>query len=125
MLDTNAENEEAISLALTLLPPTGSYLRRLSHRLQSSAFSSPLPAPLLKALLPDLPAAVSLYTVMQVLEYLAARATSSTVSSMEETVTTMLFCCLRCPVTEQLCSTYLEEIGKHRDTLGYFEIQVL
>ena len=59
------------------------------------------------------------------LEYLAARVTSSTVSSMEETVTTMLFCCLRCPVTEQLCSTYLEEIGKHRDTLGYFEIQVL
>ena len=59
------------------------------------------------------------------LEYLAARATSSTVSSMEETVTTMLFCCLRCPVTEQLCSTYLEEIGKNRDTLGYFEIQVL
>ena len=44
---------------------------------------------------------------------------------MEETVTTMLFCCLRCPVTEQLCSSYLEEIGKHRDTLGYFEIQVL
>ena len=44
---------------------------------------------------------------------------------MEETVTTMLFCCLRCPVTEQLCSTYLEEIGKSRDTLDYFEIQVL
>ena len=84
MLDTDAESEvdtefdrafdknevncyqEAISLALTLLPPTGSYLRKLSPRLQSSAFSSPLPASLLKALLPDLPAAVSLYTVMQV-----------------------------------------------------------
>ena len=84
MLDTDAESEvdtefdrafdknevncyqEAISLALTLLPSTGSYLRKLSPRLQSSAFSSPLPASLLKALLPDLPAAVSLYTVMQV-----------------------------------------------------------
>ena len=66
--DKNEVNcyQEAISLALTLLPPTGSYLRRLSPRLQSSAFSSPLPASLLQALLPDLPAAVSLYTVIQV-----------------------------------------------------------
>ena len=45
---------------------------------------------------------------------------------MEETVTTMLFCCLRCPVTEQLCSSYLEEIGKNnKNSFGYFEIQVL
>ena len=68
--DKNEVNcyQEAISLALTLLPPTGSYLRRLSPRLQSSAFSSNLPASLLQALLPDLPAAVSLYTVIQVIK---------------------------------------------------------
>merc|ERR1719209_579794 len=112
--DKNEVNcyQEAISLALTLLPPTGSYLRRLSPRLQSSAFSSNLPSSLLQALLPDLPAAVSLYNVIQVLEYLAARASSSTVSSLEQTVTTMLFCCLRCPITEQICSSYLKERGE-------------
>jgi len=126
--DKNEVNcyQEAISLALTLLPPTGSYLRRLSPRLQSSAFSSPLPASLLKTLLPDLPAAVSLYTVMQVLEYLSARASSCTVSPMEQTATTMLFCCLRCPFTEQVCSSYLRERGEQdRGALGYFETQVL
>jgi len=126
--DKNEVNcyEEAISLALTLLPHTGSYLRRLSPRLQSTALSSPLPASLLQALLPDLPAAVSLYTVMQVLEYLAARASSCKVSPLEQTTTTMLFCCMRCPLTEQLCSSYIKERGEQdRDALGYFETQVL
>ena len=139
--DKNEVNcyEEAISLALTLLPHAGSYLRRLSPRLQSTAFSSPLPASLLQALLPDLPAAVSLYTVMQVintvdaqtsvlfqvLEYLAARASSCTVSVLEQTATTMLFCSMRCPFTEQLCSSYIKERGEQdRDALGYFETQV-
>merc|ERR1712032_1359150 len=126
--DKNEVNcyQEVISLALTLLPPTGSYLRRLSPRLQSSAFSSNFPTSLLQALLPDLPAAVSLYTVIQVLEYLAARASSSTVSPLERTVTTMLFCCLRCPTTEQICSSYLKERSEQdKDALGYLETQVL
>lgn len=37
----------------------------------------------------------------------------------------MLFCCMRCPVTEQLCSSYLTERGEQGiDGLGYFETQV-
>ena len=59
------------------------------------------------------------------LEYLAARAASTSVSAMEETVTIMLFCCLRCPSTEQICSSYLQERGEQdRNKLGYFETQV-
>ena len=59
------------------------------------------------------------------LEYLAARAVSTSVSAMEETVTIMLFCCLRCPATEQICLTYLQERGEQdRNKLGYFETQV-
>ena len=67
--DKNEMNcyQETISLALNLLPPLGSYLRQLSPRLQSSAFSATLPSSLLQALLPELPAAVSLYNVIQVL----------------------------------------------------------
>ena len=61
----------------------------------------------------------------QVLEYLAARASSSTVSPLEQTATTMLFCCMRCPVTEQLYSSYVTGRGEQgRDALGYFETQV-
>ena len=68
--DKNEMNcyQETISLALNLLPPLGSYLRQLSPRLQSSAFSATLPSSLLQALLPELPAAVSLYNVIQVLQ---------------------------------------------------------
>jgi hypothetical protein len=82
--------QEAVGLALTLLPPLGRYLRLLSPRVLAAALAEPLPAPLPSLLFPDLPGAGTVYSAAQLLEYLAARAAAPGVSAAELAVTRMV-----------------------------------
>ena len=101
--DRNEVNcyEEAVGLGLDLLPHLTSFLRRLSPRLQASALSEHLPSSLLTPLLPDLPAAVTVYSVEQLVEYLATRP-AATLSPTEAAVTAMLLAAVTCPATDKL-----------------------
>ena len=126
--DRNEVNcyQEACSLALALLPPLSSLLSSLSPRLQAAALSEPLPDSLAR-LFPSLPAAVTLYSVRQCLEYLAARAASSDLTSLEAAVTSLVFQAARCPAAEEVCDTFLtsRRAAGGQEGQGYFLTQVL
>ena len=133
--DRNEVNcyQEAVGLALLLLPPLSSYLGRLSPRLQASALQERLP-PSLVFLLPELPGAGRPHTVGswscvlavvmvvvvggllimiimmlmliqpllqvgQLLEYLSARVSSTSLSPTETLVLGLLFSSVRAEVT--------------------------
>ena len=101
--DRNEVNcyQEAVGLGLALLPHLTSLLRRLSPRLQASALSEHLPSSLLTPLLPDLPAAVTVYSVEQLVEYLATRPAAA-LSPTEAATTAMLLAAVTCPATDKL-----------------------
>jgi len=100
--DKNEMNnyQELLSLAMLVLPPLGRLVRKLSPKMQEKAFNFDLPEDLMSAMLPELPGAVTVYSIKQLMEYMAARSCGET-GEMEGLVMVMLFNSLRCTIAEE------------------------
>eukprot|EP00092_Neocalanus_flemingeri_P015147 GFUD01016364.1.p1 GENE.GFUD01016364.1~~GFUD01016364.1.p1 ORF type:complete len:1852 (-),score=400.17 GFUD01016364.1:67-5622(-) len=100
--DKNEMNnyQELLSLAMLVLPPLGRLVRKLSPKMQEKAFNVDLPEDLVSTMLPELPGAVTVYNIKQLLEYMAARACGET-GEMEGLVMVMMFNSLRCKISEE------------------------
>merc|ERR1712106_595847 len=100
--DKNEMNnyQELLSLAMLVLPPMGKLVRKLSPKMQEKAFNQDLAEDLVSAMLPELPGAVTVYNMKQLMEYMGARACGET-GEMEGLIMVMLFNSLRCNVVEE------------------------
>jgi len=100
--DKNEANnfQELLTLALLVLPSLGRLVRKLSPKMQERAFTLDLPEDLVTNMFPELPGAVTVYNIKQLLEYLAARVCGDT-GEMEGLVMVMLFNSLRCNIVEE------------------------
>ena len=117
--DKNEMNcyQELLGLALLLLPRLARYIRRLSPGLQAAALDTAIPGDLVASLLPELPGAVTVYTVRQLLEYLAARTITTTSSQAETVLMVMIATSLRCRATEEICAKMTKTLSKKFDKM--------
>ena len=105
--DKNEMNnfQEILNLAMLVLPPMGRLVRKLSPKMQEKAFTQDLPEDLMGAMLPDLPGAVTVYNMKQLLEYMASRACGDT-GKMELLTMVLVFNSLRCKLSEDTFITF-------------------
>jgi len=124
--DKNEMNnyQELLSLAMLILPTMGRLVRKLSPKMQEKAFNLDLPEDLVSAMLPDLPGAVTVYNMKQLMEYMAARACGET-GEMESLVMVMLFNSLRCNIVEETFLRFQtiqeERFGKMKNKTSFVE----
>ena len=112
--DKNEVNcyQEVVGLALLLLPRVERLVRKLSPKLQEVTFTAE--SVLLRELLPDLPGAVTVYNLTQLVEYLVVRLRSNQdLDSIESVLLILLLSSLRCGHTHHLLAGQLSDsMGK-------------
>jgi hypothetical protein len=111
--------QELVTMTKKMLPPLAKQVSKLSPRLQKITFEGEMSRELMSTLLPELPGAVHVYSIGQLVEYLAARSCEDC-SDPEAVMMLSVFTSMKCRYTDEVCckffKTWMGSKGKRKNT---------